>query len=146
MSRFDTMASISSALSVGTITSSDCAGVTTPPTVCTASCCTTPSTGDSQLLQPRPLLCLDQILREAIGLLLALGEIVERGLCRYSAIGWSAGLADCGDCRFGLVQMALLDLKLLLLFDEELLHLVVGQLRADLLLHQRFADVDTLLR
>ena len=45
MSRFDTMASISSWLSLGTITSSACAGVTTPPTVWTASCCTMPSTG-----------------------------------------------------------------------------------------------------
>jgi hypothetical protein len=33
MSRFDTMASISSRLSLGTTTSRDCAGVTTPPTV-----------------------------------------------------------------------------------------------------------------
>ena len=44
MSRFETMASISSRLSLGTTTSRDCAGVTTPPTVWIASCCTTPST------------------------------------------------------------------------------------------------------
>src|SRR5437899_6619284 len=45
MSLFGTMASISSRLSLGTTTSRDCAGVTTPPTVWIASCCTTPSTG-----------------------------------------------------------------------------------------------------
>ncbi|MGY4409649.1 hypothetical protein ACVWW4_001385 [Bradyrhizobium sp. LB7.1] len=39
-----------------------------------------------------------------------------------------------------------MDAKLLLLLDLELKGLVVGQLRADLLLHQRLADLDTLLR
>ena len=45
MSRFETMASISIRLSLGTTASNACAGVTTPPTVWIASCCTTPSTG-----------------------------------------------------------------------------------------------------
>src|SRR6516162_6779440 len=45
MSRFDTIASISRRLSAGTTTSRAWAGVTTPPTVWMASCCTTPSTG-----------------------------------------------------------------------------------------------------
>ena len=42
MSLFSTVASTSSASSLGTTTSRAWAGVTTPPTVCTASCCTVP--------------------------------------------------------------------------------------------------------
>ncbi|MGY3359414.1 hypothetical protein ACVWZK_006077 [Bradyrhizobium sp. GM0.4] len=59
--------------------------------------------------------------------------------------GLDAGLPDRGDGRLGLLQAAALDAKLLLLLDLELEGLIVGQLRADLLLHQRLADLDTLL-
>ena len=76
MSRLETMASISSRLSLGTTTSSACAGVTTPPTVWMASCCTTPSTGAVSRCSLVLLLGLDQVLRQPARLLLGLGELV----------------------------------------------------------------------
>ena len=144
MSRFDTMASISSRLSLGTTTSSDCAGVTTPPTVWIASCCTTPSTGAVKLLQPGPLLGLDQVLREPARLLLGLGEFVGQ---RVPIFGHrlAARLADRRHRRLRFVQMALLDAEFLLLFDQQLKHLEIGELRAQLPFHQRLADIDALL-
>ena len=117
MSRLETMASISSRLSLGTITSSGCAGVTTPPIVWTASCCTTPSTGAVELLQPGPLLGLDQILRQAGRLLLGLGEVVEQRAA-ILGLGLGARLVHRGDRRLGFVQAALLDDELLLLLDQ----------------------------
>ena len=57
----------------------------------------------------------------------------------------TAGLANRGDGCLGLLQMALLDAELLLLFDQELKYLEIAQLRAQFLLHQRLADIDARL-
>jgi hypothetical protein len=68
MSRFDTMASISSRLSLGTLINSDCTGVTTPPygpRVVQNSV-----HGCGQQLKPGPLLGLDQVLDEPVRLLI----------------------------------------------------------------------------
>ena len=77
MSRFETMASISSRLSLGTITNRACAGVTTPPTVWIASCCTTPSTGAVKRCSLVSLLGFDEILDQPADLLFGLGEFVR---------------------------------------------------------------------
>ena len=70
MSRLEIIASTSSWLSAGTIIISCCAGVTTPPTVWIASCCTVPSIGArstcSSVLRSR----LDEVLAEFVDLLL----------------------------------------------------------------------------
>ena len=97
-----------------------------------------------QQLQPGLLLGLDQVLGQPVRLLLGLGEVVgdRVPIFRHRL---TARLADRGDRRLRLVQMALLNAELLLLFDQELEHLEIAELRAQLLLHQRLADVDARL-
>src|SRR5260370_6371115 len=53
--------------------------------------------------------------------------------------------ANSGDRRLGLLQTALQYTELLLLLDQELHHFEISELRAQLLLHQRLADVDARL-
>ena len=96
MSRFDTMASISSRLSLGTTTSKGCAGVTTPPTVWTASCWTTPATGARSSCSLRLLLGLDEVLGEPVAFLLGLGEIVRE---RAPILGNGLARAPRGSLR-----------------------------------------------
>ena len=144
MSRLDTMASISSRLSFGTITIKACAGVTTPPTVWIASCCTTPSTGAVNRCSVVLRSALIRSCVKPVRLLLGLGEFVRQRLPEFGH-RLTARLADRrhGGLRF--VQMALLDVEFPLLFDQQLQDLEIGDLRAQFLLHQRLADVDALL-
>ena len=117
--RFDTMASISSRLSLGTITISACAGVTTPPTVWIASCCTVPSTGARQYLQPGPLLGLDRGPSASRAAFCSASASSSDSARRYSAAACSRVLADRWRCgRFGLAHWRLLDDELLLLLDQ----------------------------
>src|SRR6266436_2749736 len=52
---------------------------------------------------------------------------------------------NSGDRRLGLLQTALQYAEFLLLFDQELHHFEISELRAQLLLHQGLADVDARL-
>src|SRR5215472_17319780 len=140
MSRFETMASISSRLALGTTTSRDCAGVTTPDRELLRHAVHR----RGELLKPGLLLGLDQVLGEPIRLLLGLGEFVgERapifGRCLV------ARLANRGHRRLRRAQMALLNAEFLLLLDQQLQGLEIGELRAQLLVHERLADVDARL-
>ena len=57
----------------------------------------------------------------------------------------AARLANRGDSRLGLLQMALLNAEFLLLLDQQLDDLEITELRAQFLLHKRLADVDARL-
>ena len=80
-----------------------------------------------QLLKPGPLLGLDQVLRQSARLLFGLGEFIGKRMPVFRR-SLAARLADRGDGRFGLVQMALLDIQFLLLLDQELDHLEIIEL------------------
>ena len=138
------MASISSRLSLGTTTSRACAGVTTPPTVWIGELLHHAVDRRRQKLQPGLLLGLDQLLGEPDRLLLRLGELVGQGAPVFG-LRLAARLADRGNRRFRLLQMALLDAELLLLLDQQLQRLQIGDPRAQVLLHQHPAHVDALL-
>ncbi len=97
-----------------------------------------------QKLKPGLLLGLDQLLGEADRLLLRLGELVGQGAPVFG-LRLAARLAKRGDRRFRFLQMALLDAELLLLLDQQLQRLQIGDLRAQVLLHQRPAHVDARL-
>ncbi len=97
-----------------------------------------------QQLKPGLLLGLDQLLGEADRLLLGLGELVGEGAPVFG-LRLAARLADRGDRRFRLLQMALLDAELLLLLDQQLQRLQIGDPRAQVLLHQYPAHVDARL-
>ena len=60
-------------------------------------------------------------------------------------LGLAAGLANRGHGRLRLVEMALLNAELLLLLDQQLEGLEIGDLRAQLLVHERLANVDAWL-
>jgi len=76
--------------------------------------------------------------------LLGLGEFV--GECApIFGDRLAARLANRGHGRLRCVQMALLNAEFLLLLDQQLERLVIGELRAQLLLHERLADVDARL-
>src|SRR6516165_1604035 len=114
MSRFDTMASISSWLSAGTTASSACAGVTTPPTVCTASCCTIPSAGAVRACN---LVRCSALIRSSASPA-ALRSASTRSLDsirRCSPPAWPR-------VRLGLAIAALMHLALLPLLDQLLAH------------------------
>ena len=64
---------------------------------------------------------------------------------RYSATAWPRVLANRGHGRLRLVQMALLNAEFPLLLDQQLEDLEIGDLRAQLFIHERLADVDALL-
>src|SRR6266403_1486577 len=57
----------------------------------------------------------------------------------------TARLANSGDRRLGLLHTTLQYAEFLLLLDQELHHFEISELRAQLLLHQRLADVDARL-
>ena len=57
----------------------------------------------------------------------------------------AARLANRGDGRLRCVQMALLNAEFLLLLDQQLEGFEIGELRAQLLFHERLADVDARL-
>jgi hypothetical protein len=100
MSWLRTMASISSRLSAGTRTITGSAGVTTPPTLWTEICCTTPSTGAVKIWRWR--FCSAFTSREAPRLLVGLRHVTEH---RAAVLGFglSALLHDGGDGIVGLV-------------------------------------------
>ena len=100
--------------------------------------------GSGQQLKPGLLLGLDQVLGEPVRLLLGLGEFVGE---RVPIFGHrlAARLANRGHGRLRFVQMALLNAEFLLLLDQQLEDLEIGELRAQLLVHERLADVDALL-
>ena len=100
--------------------------------------------GRGQQLKPGLLLGLDQILGEPVRLLLGLGELVGE---RAPIFGHrlATRLADRGHGRLRFAQMALLHAELLLMLDQQLEDLEIGELRAQLLIHQHLADVDTRL-
>jgi hypothetical protein len=108
MSRLETMASISSRLSLGTITSSACAGVTTPPTVWIASCCTTPSTGAANRCSVVLRSALIRSCVSPFAFCSAFCEFVRQGLL-YSAYRLAARLAYRRHRGLRFRQMALLD-------------------------------------
>src|SRR5262249_25236852 len=85
-----------------------------------------------------------QIVGEPVRLLLGLGEFVGE---RAPIFGHRlrARLANRGHGRLRGVQMTLLNAEFLLLFDQQLQGLEIGELRAQLLLHERLADVDAWL-
>ena len=115
----DTMASISSWLSLGTTTSSACAGVTTPPIVCTASCCTVPSTGAVRICSWVRCVRLDRDPRSSPSALRSrFDQIGISRSRRNSASACSALFGDRGDRGRGLCSVALLHRELLLLFDQ----------------------------
>ena len=94
-----------------------------------------------QALQPGLLLGLDQFLGEPARLLLGLGEFVGQRVPVFGR-GLVARLADRRHRRLGFLQMALLDGELLLLLDQQLQRLEIGELRAQVLVHQCLAHVD----
>src|SRR5947207_6453043 len=100
-----------------------------------------PVDGRLELLEPGPLLGLDQILHEPVRLLLGFGEIVREGTAIFG-LRLASRLAYRGRGCLGLLEMALLDVEFVLLLDQQLEGLIVGQLRAKVLLHQCLADVD----
>ena len=117
----------------GTITISACAGVTTPPTVCTASCCTTPSTGAVSFCRlvrcsalitswARPAAFCSALARSSSR---PCGDTRRRSCC--------ARLLQGRDGRIAFAQPALLDQELLLLADQVLQLLEIDQLGAELL-------------
>ena len=85
-----------------------------------------------------------EILGEAAGLLLGLGEFV--GQC-VSIFGCSlaARFTNGGRSCFRLAQMTFLDGEILLLLDQLLKGLKIGEFRAQFLFHERLTDVDALL-
>ena len=107
MSRLDTIASISRWLSSGTTTSSACAGVTTPPTVCTASCCTTPSTGAVSTCSLVRCSALMTSWARPAAFCSALVSSSNR-VRRYSAAVWARVSAKRRHRRVGFLVLALL--------------------------------------
>jgi len=111
---FETMASISSRLSLGTTTSRDCAGVTTPPTVWIASCCHHARPPGRRAAES--LVFCSALIRswvEPVRLLLGLGELVgERAPIFGHCL--AARLANRGHGRLRREQMALLNAEFLL--------------------------------
>jgi hypothetical protein len=100
--------------------------------------------GSGEKLQPGPLLGLDQVLGKPVRLLLGLGELVGE---RVPIFGdrLAARLAYRGHGSLRFVQMALLDAELLLLLDQLLEGLEIGELRAYLPVHKRLAHVHSRL-
>ena len=90
------------------------------------------------------LLRLNEILGEAAGFLLGLGEFV--GQC-VSIFGGSlaARFTNGGRSCFRLAQMTFLDGEILLLLDQLLKGLKISEFRAQFLFHERLTDVDALL-
>ena len=60
-------------------------------------------------------------------------------------LGLAARFANCGRGRLRLVEMALLHAELFLLLDQQLEGLEIGELRAQLLVHERLTNVDAWL-
>ena len=108
MSRFDTMASISSRLSLGTTTSSGLRRRDHAADGVDRELLHHAVDRSGQVLKPGPLLGLDQVLGQPVRLLLGLGQFVGERMPVFRR-RLAAGLADRGDRRFGLVQMALLN-------------------------------------
>ena len=100
--------------------------------------------GGGQQLKPGLLLGLDQVLGEPVRLLLGLGEFVGQRMPIFGH-GLVARLANRGHGRLHLVQVALLNAEFPLLLDQQLEDLEIGDLRAQLLIHERLANVDALL-
>ena len=76
--------------------------------------------------------------------MLGLGEFVGQCMSIFG-LGLAARFANGGRSRFRLAQMAFLDAEILLLLDQVLKGLEIGELRAQLLVHERLTDVDALL-
>jgi hypothetical protein len=83
-----TIASISGRLSSGTTSSSACAGVTTPPIVWTASCCTVPSTGARRICNRDFCEALTTSWARPAALASAVASSPSR-VRRYSAAAWA---------------------------------------------------------
>ena len=113
MSRFETIASISRRLSAGTTTSSACAGVTTPPIVWIASCCTVPSTGAVSRCRPVLRAALIRSWSQPGRLGVGLDELVGEA-CAVLGNRLGALFAQRLERRLGLLLVALLDQQLLL--------------------------------
>ena len=139
MSRFETMASISSWLSCGTSTSKACAdhaadGMDGELLHHSIHRC-------GKRLELGALLGLGHVLDKPGRLCLGLVELVEQGAAEFRD-GLRAGLDDRGDGRFGFLQLALLHPEILLLLDQQLERLEVLQLRAEFAVVERPADAD----
>ena len=140
------MASISSWLSAGTITISCCAGVTTPPTVWTASCCTTPSTGAVSCCRLVRCSALITSWARPAAFCSALASSSSRP-CVVLGDGLAARLLQGRDGRIAFAQPALLDQELLLLADQVLQFLRDrSACEPSSLPNMMLADVDPLLQ
>ena len=95
-------------------------------------------------LKPGLLLGLDQVLGQPARLLLGLGKFVGECMPIFG-LRLAAGLAKRGHGRLRLVKMALLNAEFLLLLDQQLEGLKIRKLRAQLLFHERLADVEARL-
>ena len=98
-----------------------------------------------QPLQICLLLRLDDFLGETGGLCLGLGQLVVARPAPFG-LGLRQRLDNRRYRRLGLVMLALLDPELLLLLDQLLKRLQIGQARSDLLVEQRLPNVDLLLQ
>ena len=98
--------------------------MTTPPTVCTASCCTTPSTGATSTWSLVRCSALISILRQVpAAFCSAFDQFVEQrasDIPRRSCARVSLSAASAASASR---QLALLDHEILLLLDEILQHL-----------------------
>ena len=121
------------------------AGVTTPPIVCMASCCTTPSTGAVRFC--RLVRCSALMMswpRPAI-----FCSALERSSNRprsYSATVLSRVSARAAIAELGLAEPAFLHQDLLLLAEQILQFGQVDELRAQFLVEHVLADLDPLLQ
>jgi hypothetical protein len=92
-------------------------------------------------LKPGLLLGLDQVLGQPARCLIGLGKFVGECMPIFG-LRLAAGLAKRG---LRLVKMALLNAESLLLLDQQLEGLEIRKLRAQLLFHERLADVEARL-